>query len=187
MQPIKYVWAMRAIFYKLFFNHIGKMSYIGKPIFLEGCRNINIGNRVRIFPGVRMEAIGNGRIEVENNVAIEQNVTIVAMETSLCIGADTTIAPNVYISNCEHVYTDISCSVMEQGCSVFETIIGKSCFIGYGSIILAGSKLGNHCIVGSNSVVCGEFPDNCVIVGNPARIIKKYNDQYAIWETEEKE
>lgn len=50
--------------------------------------------------------------------------------------------------------------------------IGDDCFIGMNSIILKGTKLGNNVIVGAGSVVSGCFPDNVIITGNPAKIIK---------------
>ncbi len=52
-------------------------------------------------------------------------------------------------------------------------IIGKNCFIGMNSIILKGTILGDNCVVGAGSVVHGEFPANCIIAGNPAKIIKR--------------
>ena len=54
--------------------------------------------------------------------------------------------------------------------------IGEDCFIGANSIILKGTKLGNNVIVGAGSVVHGTFPDNCIVAGNPAKIIKKINE-----------
>lgn len=51
-------------------------------------------------------------------------------------------------------------------------IIGDNCFIGMNSIILKGTTLGNNVVVGAGSVVHGSFPDNCIIGGNPAKIIK---------------
>lgn len=39
------------------------------------------------------------------------------------------------------------------------------------SIILCGTQIGNNVIIGANSVVSGEYPDDCVIAGNPAKII----------------
>ena len=51
--------------------------------------------------------------------------------------------------------------------------IGKNCFLGVNSIILKGTEIGNNCVVGAGSVVSGVFPSDCVIAGNPARIIKK--------------
>lgn len=53
-----------------------------------------------------------------------------------------------------------------------EIIIGKNCFIGCNSIILKGTILGDGCVVGAGAVVSGKFGDNCVIAGNPARVIK---------------
>lgn len=66
--------------------------------------------------------------------------------------------------------------------NIKETKIGENCFIGIGVAIQAGTILGKQCVVGSNSVVRGEFPDYCVIVGAPARIVKKYNFETQRWE-----
>jgi acetyltransferase-like isoleucine patch superfamily enzyme len=52
-------------------------------------------------------------------------------------------------------------------------IIGDGCFIGSNSIILKGTNLGKNCVVGAGSVVYGSFPDNVIIAGNPAMIIKE--------------
>lgn len=52
-------------------------------------------------------------------------------------------------------------------------IIGDSCFIGANSIILKGTELGKSCIVGAGSVVHGIFPDNVIIAGNPAKIVRE--------------
>lgn len=59
-----------------------------------------------------------------------------------------------------------------------KTIIGNNVFIGMNSIILMGSKIGNNVIVGAGSVVSGQFPDNVVIAGNPARVIKSLEEYY---------
>ena len=55
-----------------------------------------------------------------------------------------------------------------------DIIIGKKCWIGMNSVILPGVVLGDHTIVGAGAVVTKSFVDgNCVIGGNPARIIRK--------------
>lgn len=174
MHPIKYVWALRALLYKPFFKHIGNMSYIGKPCFIEGCKRISIGNKTRIFPGIRMEAIGTGEISIGDNCAIEQNVHITS-GGELAIGNDVTILGNVCITNIDHDYKNINQPVLEQNITVSQTLIGNGTFIGYGSIIQAGTKLGKHCVIGANSAIRGEFPDYSVIVGSPGRIVKKYD------------
>ncbi|WP_102408575.1 acyltransferase [Parabacteroides bouchesdurhonensis] len=50
--------------------------------------------------------------------------------------------------------------------------IGKDCFIGMNVTICKGTVLGDRCVVGAGSVVCGEFPADCIIAGNPAKIIR---------------
>lgn len=52
------------------------------------------------------------------------------------------------------------------------TRIGRRCFIGARSIILPGVTIGDHCVVGSGSVVTKDVPPNSVVAGNPARILK---------------
>ncbi len=54
-----------------------------------------------------------------------------------------------------------------------EVRIGRNCFIGCNTIILKGTVLGDGCVVGAGAVVSGEFEDNCVLAGNPARVIRK--------------
>ena len=49
---------------------------------------------------------------------------------------------------------------------------GEGCFLGMNSIILKGTVLGKNVVVGAGSVVHGIFPDNCIIAGNPAKVIK---------------
>lgn len=182
MHPVKLIWALRAVLYNPFLKKIGFGGYIGKPLFLSGTKRIAIGSRTRIFPGIRMEAIEDGSISIGSNTVIEQNAHIISMGSALKIGNDVTIAPNVFISNVNHKHDNITLSVMDQGYSFHETEIGDSCFLGYGSVILPGTVLNKHCIVGANSVVKGVFPEYSVIVGSPAKVVKRYNTTTKKWE-----
>jgi len=53
-----------------------------------------------------------------------------------------------------------------------DTYIGARCFVGANAIIMPGVRVGNHCVIGSGSVVTKDVPDNCIAAGNPAQIIK---------------
>lgn len=55
---------------------------------------------------------------------------------------------------------------------VCHTYIGKDCIIGINSIIMPGIHIGNEVVVGGGSVVTKDVPDNSMVAGNPARIIK---------------
>lgn len=178
----KVIWAMRAVIYKPLFQKIKMPSYIGNPIYIEGKKRINIGKRVRIFPGARMEALQNGKITIEDNVYLGQNIHITSENSELIIGAGSSAMANVCITNIDHNYDSINIPVLEQGYTTRETIIGKNCFIGHGAVIQAGVELMDHVIVGANSVVCrGEYPVNCVIAGAPARIVKRYDAESQQW------
>ena len=51
--------------------------------------------------------------------------------------------------------------------------IGDNCYIGAGAIIMTPIKIGNNVTIGAGSVVTKDIPDNCVVAGNPARIISR--------------
>ncbi|PRR81766.1 acyltransferase [Clostridium vincentii] len=183
MNIVKYFWGLRAVVYKFRFEKIGRLSYIGKPIILEGTKRVKIGSRVRIYPGVRIETHGKeAGITIEDNVAIGQNFHITSSDSDLKIGKDTTILGNVFITNIDHDYRQIGVHILKQKYLTKETRIGQNCFIGYGAAIQAGTILGKQCIVGANSVVRGKFPDYCIIVGAPAKVVKKYNHDTGEWE-----
>ena len=55
---------------------------------------------------------------------------------------------------------------------ITDTFIGKHCIIGVRSIIMPGVKICNEVVVASGSVVVKDCPDNCIVAGNPAKIIK---------------
>lgn len=52
-----------------------------------------------------------------------------------------------------------------------DVYIGDNCFLGNRVIVLPGVRIGNECVIGSGSIVTKNIPDNCIAVGNPARVI----------------
>ena len=129
-----------------------------------------------------METHNGGKITIENDTAIGQNVHITSSNENVIISKRTTISGNVFITNIDHDYQEVDVHIMKQKFIIKETKIGENCFIGYGAAIQAGTILGKQCIVGTNSVVRGEFPDYSVIVGVPAKIVKRYNQKTKKWE-----
>ncbi len=177
----KFFWVIRAFLYKPFFKNIGYLSYIGKPVFLHGISRVSLGKRVRIFPGARIETHNKGSIVIHDDVGIGQNLHIIS-GGALSIGKKTIISAEVFINDMDNEYEEIGKNILEQRFIVNKTKIGEYCFIGIGAKIMSGTILGKQYIVGANSVVKGSFPDYSVIVGAPAKIVKRYNKKDGIWQ-----
>lgn len=137
--------------------------------------------RVRIFPGMRAEVHGAGKLVIKENVTIGQDFHVTCM-AELVIDSGTIMSGGVMVTDIDHQYQDISRSVIDQPYVHSRTRIGKNCFIGMGARIQAGTILGDGCIVGANSVVRGVFEDHSVIVGAPGRVVKRYNKTSGVWE-----
>jgi len=60
-----------------------------------------------------------------------------------------------------------------------KTVIGSHCFIGCGAIVLPNITIGDHVIVAAGSVVTKDVPSNCIVAGNPAKVIKTGIDTIA--------
>ena len=95
----KIFWILRGLLYKPFFGKFELPSYIGKAIFIGNFKRIFINKRVRIFPGARIEVIGNeASIIFEENISIGQNLHITSA-SQLIIGKNTTILENPKIKS----------------------------------------------------------------------------------------
>lgn len=174
-------------FYRLLFKSMGKGSVIKNPLFMTP-EFITIGNNVIIWDDARIEAVSSyagtsftPRIIIEDGVSFQQRCHITAV-TTLIIGKNTVASFDVMITDIDHEYQNLGISVIKQPLIVKQTQIGENCFIGSGAKIQAGTILGKHCVIGANAVVRGVFPDYSVIVGVPAKIVKRYNVQTEKWE-----
>ena len=165
----------------------------GAPIiFNKGGAKLKIGENVTIKSSFLSNLVGlysrtiivtrasGAEIEIGDNVGIS-GATIYARK-KITIGENTCIG-----GNCKILDNDFHPSDMEDRIRLLNDVhggdsnliptreihIGKNCFLGCNSIILKGTVLGDGCVVGAGAVVSGKFEDNCVIAGNPAKIIKK--------------
>ncbi len=90
-------------------------------------------------------------------------------DAKIVLGKGCWIAKNVGIITSNHDLYDLN--EHQPGKDV---VLGERCWVGMNSVILPGVTLGDHTIVGAGSVVTKSFPDgNCVIAGNPARILRR--------------
>ena len=99
------------------------------------------------------------------------------------IGNNVLISDRVFISDHIHGYTDVGLPIINQKLEPRGSVrIKEGAFIGINSVIMPGVSIGKNSVVGASSVVTKDVPDYCVVAGNPARVIKKYDLESNKWE-----
>ncbi len=177
--------------YKLFLKIMG-VRY-GKALSLKGVpfiynkkgASITIGSNCVIKSSFLSNLVGlysrtilltrikGASIEIGDNVGIS-GATIYA-RSKITIGDNTNIGGNVKILDNDFHPVDAQARLLDDKDQIgtAPVRIGKNCFIGCNVLILKGSEIGDNCVVGAGAVVSGKFEANCVIAGNPAKIIKR--------------
>lgn len=165
-------------------------------IFNKGGATLKIGDHVTIKSSFLSNLVGlysrtiivtralEAVIEIGDNVGIS-GATIYARK-GIYIGENTCVGGNCKILDNDfhpidaeerlRLLNDVHGGDAADLIPTREIHIGKNCFLGCNSIILKGTVLGDGCVVGAGAVVSGKFEDNCVIAGNPARVIKKLGE-----------
>jgi acetyltransferase-like isoleucine patch superfamily enzyme len=174
--------------YKSSFKYMGEGSLIIRPMLIQNPHHIEIGNRVFIRNGARIETYVTNTCRIPeliigDDTNIEQNVHIICHH-KIHIGSNVSITGNCAIVDTTHPYEDVNnptkigARILDDDASVE---IGNGCFIGFGSTILPNVKIGEYSIIGAGSVVTKDVPSYCVAIGNPAKVVKTYDADKKCW------
>jgi acetyltransferase-like isoleucine patch superfamily enzyme len=114
---------------------------------------------------------------IMGDVAIGKNVWVGPFTMLEGINGKITVGDNCNISTGVHIYThDSSFRVVSGGKAPIKTgnvSIGNNTYIGSMSILKENITIGDRCIIGANSFVNIDIPDNSVAVGTPVKVIGK--------------
>jgi len=122
---------------------------------------------------------GVGNVHIGDRTIIGLGNTIIGPVT---IGNDVMFAQNVVVSAMNHGYEDITIPPSRQKDIIKLISIEDEVWIGANCVVTIGVTIGKHSIIGAGSVVTKDVPPYSIAVGNPAKVIKKYNSQTATWE-----
>jgi acetyltransferase-like isoleucine patch superfamily enzyme len=166
------------------FGSFGRRVRVVWPLRLVGVRYFHLADDVTIANAAYIAALPEFGIEprltIEPGARIGEFAHIVCT-TEVTIGRQALLANRVFISDCSHAFKDVASPVLGQGLEAGKPVtIGAGSWIGENACIMS-ARVGEHCVVGANSVVIEDVPDRCVVAGMPARIIRRYSHDHGQW------
>lgn len=139
--------------------------------------NFELGERSVIEDFVTINN-GVGDVRIGAHTMIGLGSVVIGPVT---IGNDVMLAQNIVISGLNHGYEDVTIPPSQQKEVRKLITISDGVWIGANSVITAGVTIGKHAVIGAGSVVTKDVPEFSVAVGNPAKVIKKYNAADKAW------
>lgn len=162
-------------------KRIGRTPLLSSDICIFGMEYMEFGDNFYCGKNAWIEALNNYHgqkfsplLKIGDNFSMQHNCHIGCIE-KIEIGNNVLLGSKVFITDHFHgniTALDINVPPIERPLSSKSVIIGDNVWIGDSVSILPGVKLGNNVIVGANAVVTKSFPDNAVIAGCPAKIVK---------------
>lgn len=163
-------------FYLKFFNkHVSilKISFLGKRSIIQtkmGDSKITVNGKVRLDDDTELLALGV--ISLGDRCVLNKYSRIVAHE-SITLGNNVVIARFVSILDHDHSVGRQGDDISFKGYTTQPICIGNNVWIGDKVSITKGVNIGNNVVVAANSVVTKDVPDNVIVGGVPASIIKQ--------------
>ena len=165
------------------YKRFGQGSIINWPTGnMYGERWISIGDDTMIATHVTLAAgMVPGQQMMTDPVVIIGDRCLIGRGSAIVghyridIGDDVYTGMNVYITDQNHGYEDISAPIGTQDPQDDPVVVGSGSWIGSGAVVLPVARLGVHCVVAANSVVRGEFPPYSVVAGVPAKLVRLHD------------
>ena len=131
---------------------------------------VRLGRWSWIGHGTKIRA-HEGEVEIGAKTVLGQECTISAFQ-HVSIGRECIVADRVMLIDFDHGVVETERPIRLQGIYKRDVRVGHNVWVGYGACFLRGATVGDNAIVGTNSVVTKDIPDNAVVAGVPARVLR---------------
>lgn len=161
-----------------------KLMSIGRSVTIEdnvvlnalSKNGIRIGDNTKIARFSIIECTGVIRnvgegLSIGNNSAVGA-YSYLGAQGGIEIGNNVIMGPRVSFHSENHIFTDKNTPIRLQGEVRKKIIVDDDCWVGTGSIILAGVHIHSSAVIAAGAVVTKDVPSNSVVAGVPAKIIK---------------
>jgi acetyltransferase-like isoleucine patch superfamily enzyme len=165
-------------------THFPEVSF-GDHVQVLGVKNITIGKGSCIGDNtwlnicIRDESV---RMRIGDCVLVGRQ-GMISTGGYLEIGDYCVFAPRVYISDADHIFTDIMQPILQQGATINRSVVvEENCWLGINTVISGNITIGRGSVIGANAVVTRDVHPFSVMAGNPGQIIKMYSPRSGTWE-----
>jgi acetyltransferase-like isoleucine patch superfamily enzyme len=194
---------LRALFYRLilhcrglcaieagvrlrFTDHIslGRNVYLDQGVYLHACpQGIDIGDETLVMHGAILHVYNFRRlphafIRIGRKSLIGE-YNVLRGQGGITVGDRVYLAPLVQLLAVNHVYSDPTRPMIEQGITAEGIIVEDDVWIGAGAIVTDGVRIGRGAVVAAGAVVTQDVPPHTVAGGTPARVLKEITPESA--------
>ena len=148
--PYNYSIKLRNLFYKYLFKSSGNNFNILDSVVINFPENISIGNKVSIHQFCYFDS-----------------------QDEIIVGSNVSIGNSVKFITSSHKFLDKNDLIKNQGVTTKPIIIEENVWIGCGVTILQGVKISKNSIIGANSLVNKDIPQDSIAAGVPCKVIKE--------------
>ena len=179
---------------KAAFNYIDSRSHCNDTAHVELGGRVVLGAYTDIHTAATLRCNGiNGRVQLDEGVALQSNTTLYAIGASIHIGAHTIIGTHCHFgaygtgisigkdvliaSNCsmvdtQHIYADPDKLIKAQDYTSQGITLEDDVWLGAGVVVMDGVRIGRGAIVGAGAVVTKDVPPYAIVAGVPAKLLK---------------
>jgi acetyltransferase-like isoleucine patch superfamily enzyme len=170
------------------FGAHGRNTWIVPPCRVSTPSSIFLGDDVTVLEHSYLSVVA-AIAGVTPRLTIGDGTNIGAQCHIACVG-EVDIGPRVltaariFIGDTYHGYEDPDVPVLDQPMAAPKKVtIGAGSFLGIGSAVLMGVTVGEHAYVGAGAVVTSDVEPHTLVVGNPARAVRRWNPRTEAWDS----